>query len=244
MHRFPLFIIIMVTLLLVPLFYGTAQGQPRAALAEQNMLWLRPFGEGQPIEELLPEGIEVSDFATLFDTLNGQELVLAVLSGGGPGFERVALGIYDKKRRDVDALWTSDMTEALPFVLDNVDLEEIFIKYSYEPGDKYVSSSLRLTSASFGPLNANFKAFRAWRDLDYAGYSIKAGDFIIAGDAGGGGTLSESCAGNYSDLLFVLRGAPEPLFPWYYAAWGLGAAMAIGAFWGVYRGRKGLSGKI
>lgn len=204
--------------------------------------WITPFKDGQYIGELLPSGINESDFQALSAVFGGKEVNAIILDAGGAGFESVGIGLYDKNKRDVYPLWTSHLRDGLPFVIKDLPFDEIFIKYNYLPGDKYVSTHFKAAvNASYGGYQANMKVFAVKRDMDYAGVSLKTGDFILCSDSGGGGALSTFGNNDYSDIVFVLRIEDAPSTPMTQAIWLIGGGSLLGAtVWSIHRGRRGL----
>lgn len=223
-------------LLCTPMFIAVG-----AETAAPLALWISQFEDGRPITEVLPESIVQTDCATLSDSLSGKPVQIVIIDAGGSGFESVALGIYDTLKRDVEPLWASHLAGTLPFVIKNLNFDDIFIKYTYLPGDKYVSCNFKICAAgSVASSGANLMLFRVEDDLDFAGYSLKEGDFLLAGDSGGDGTLSSFSNGDYSDIVFVLRSEHQAEFPLWYAFGAFGAGLIWLGWWSFRRGKHGL----
>lgn len=236
MQRLAFVLVFILALMLVP------SALEQSGQAAQSSLWITPFEDGRYIGDALPASISESDFNKLSQSLLGKEATLIILDAGGQSFDSVAIGYYDAKKRDVTPLWSSDLRDELPITFEKVVFEELFIKFTYLPGDKYVSSNFKVgVSASYGSHSANIKAFLVSADLDYFGASLKAGDFILASDSGGGGALSNLSNNDYSDIVFVLRHTPAPLLPTATAFWLLGSGGILGlTWWGFRKGKRGL----
>lgn len=233
MHRLP-------SLLALFLFMAFLHAAP--VFAAHEFPWLSPFEEGRVIDEILPAGIVKIDYATIKASLAGQSIDLIILDGGGADFKAVSIGFYDKDKRDVTPLWSSAKRESLPYTIEKPDFNELFIKYSYLPGDKYVSCNFKIAvDASFGSEKSKIKAFVVERAMDYAGASLKAGDFILASDSGADGSLSNMSNGDYNDLVFVVSIRQSPDAPLARTLFGIGGVGILGVtLWSIQRGRKGL----
>lgn len=215
--------------------HGAAEKQPAPVVSE--FPWVAPFEDGRYIGEILPEGINATDFESASKVLYDENITAIILDAGGSGFDSVVIGLYDEKKREISPLWTSSQRDGLPHVIESLSFSDIFIQYGYLPGDKYVSCNFKLAVGG----KSNLKIFQVERDMDYAGVSLKNGDFILAGDSGGDGTLSNMSNGDYSDLVFVLRpnqSAPTPITQAILAVGGCGLAGLT--IWSVRRGKKGL----
>lgn len=248
MQRFGLVLVFILALMLCPAALegnaAAAQAPPKSSLQEfpHKFPWITPFEEGRYIGELLPAAVSETDFQKLGHSLGGKELTLIILDAGGGAFESVSIGFYDEKKRDVSPLWTSLQRDELPATLKQVPFDDLFIKYNYLPGDKYVSSNFKVgIGASYGGQGANIRVFSVNEDMDFAGAALKAGDFILASDSGCGGALSGLSDDDYSDIVFVLRQSPEPLLPTATAFWILGGCGILGlTWWGFSKGKQGL----
>ena len=209
--------------------------------AAHDFPWITPFEDGRYLGDILPAGVVETNYAAVKSGLAGKEIDLIILDGGGSGFESVSIGYYDNNKRDVTPLWSSELRDDLPYNLKNQSFNELFIKYAYLPGDKYVSCNFKVAvDASFGSEKAKLKAFLAKHDLDYAGVSLKAGDFILAGDSGGG-ALSNLGNGDYSDLVFVVSIRQEPAISLSYAFFTISGLGFVGVTcWSIQHGKKGL----
>lgn len=212
------------------------------AFAAHDFPWLAPFEDGKPISEIFPTGIVESDYSALTSGLAGKDIDIIILDGGGTGFSTVSIGPYDKDKRDIKPLWTSKTPGVLPLTIKDPDLDELFIKYSYLPGDKYVSCNFKIAvAASFGSDKPKIKVFAVERNMDYAGASLKAGDFILASDSGADGSVSNFGNSDYSDLVFVLSIRQEPDVILTRSIFAIGGIGIIGVtLWSIHRGRKNL----
>lgn len=225
--------------LLLLLALISAPFTPRAQVAPEapGFPWLSHFDDGQYIGDIFPAGIVETDFASVSNALSGKHVNVVILDAGGANFASVAIGLYDEEKHDVAPLWTLAQLDGLPHAIENLSFDGLFIKYDYLPGDKYVSCNFKLASGG----KASLKAFQVTQDMDYIGVSLKADDFIMASDSGGGGALSLLGNGDYNDLVFVLKLPQEGPLPITQAILGVGGCGLIGlTLWSFRRGQKGL----
>lgn len=205
----------------------TAQGKPNEA---DNS-----FATGKPISSILPVTVAEAHYDTVNTVLSGKRLNVMVLAAGGKGFDSVTLGIYDPAKQDVAALWSSDQTELLPFAAEKILFEDLSIKYTYLPGDKYLSSNIKIAAGVSGRASEAVKFFMVQADTRLEGFPLKVGDILVASDSAGQGFLSRLGDNDYTDIVFILRAELTPTLPTPGVVLAIGSGSLFGLTWWKFR---------